>query len=454
MFYYYYYYFTALIYSFLITSAYAVPADKRGLLKPPSKDPFYTVVPDSIGSFAPGTILKHRYPPAPIAAFGIDPVNLKASYQILYRTTNSFDEPIATVLTVLVPYNANFSKVLSYQTAEDSAHIDCAPSYSLQLASNPGSIRKFTIVTQAELLLMETALQEGWVVITPDYEGPDAAFLANKQSGQATLDGIRAALKSKDITGIEAHASVALWGYSGGAIATAWAAELEPLYAPELRKNIVGAAVGGVEPNITTVLTTINKGYFSGVIPSGMWGLANQYKAVRDVFDRHLLQQYKEKFFIARNNCFATNAVEFVFQDIIGMFDTPDILYVDPNITKILNDNALGHREPRIPIYLYKGTLDELSPIADTDTLYAQWCAAGTHVQYVRELAAEHGSAVVTSAPGAVTWLRDVMNGKPTASVCTKRDTLTSLLDKSAIDVLPAFIVKALLGLLGAPQGI
>lgn len=433
--------------------SHAAPADKRGLLfKKPSEDAFYQV-PASIGDYAPGAILQHRSPPAPIAAFGLDPVNLKASYQILYRTTNSFDEPIATVLTVLVPHNANFSRVMSYQVAEDSAHIDCAPSYALQLGSNPGSISKLTIITQAELLLMETSLQEGWVVIVPDHEGPDAAFLANKQAGQATLDGVRAALQSKAITGIEANASVALWGYSGGSLATGFAAELQPTYAPELKKNIVGAAVGGVAPNITTVLTTINKGYFSGVIPSGVWGIANQYKTVRDVLDKHIQPKYKGRFFAARQNCFAINTVGFIFQDVIGMFDSPDILYKDPTITKILNDNAMGGKAPQVPMYLYEGILEDLSPIGEADKLYEKWCSGGTSVQYVRELAAEHGSAVVTGAPGAVTWLRGVMDGKPIASVCTKRDVLTSLLDKSTIDVLPKFVLKALLGLLGAPQG-
>ena len=35
-------------------------------------------------------------------------------------------------------------------------------------------------------------------------------------------------------------------GYSGGAIATEWAAELAPTYAPDLNKNLIGAAYGGV----------------------------------------------------------------------------------------------------------------------------------------------------------------------------------------------------------------
>jgi hypothetical protein len=50
-----------------------------------------------------------------------------------------------------------------------------------------------------------------------------------------------------------------MWGYSGGSLATEWAAELQPTYAPEL--NFAGAALGGLVPNITSVLKTINGGH-------------------------------------------------------------------------------------------------------------------------------------------------------------------------------------------------
>ena len=35
-------------------------------------------------------------------------------------------------------------------------------------------------------------------------------------------------------------------GYSGGAIATEWAAELAPTYAPDVNARMIGAAMGGV----------------------------------------------------------------------------------------------------------------------------------------------------------------------------------------------------------------
>lgn len=58
---------------------------------------------------------------------------------------------------------------------------------------------------------MEAALEQGWIVIVPDYLGPHSAFLANRLSGQAILDGIRATLNSADLTGIQ-DPTITMWG--------------------------------------------------------------------------------------------------------------------------------------------------------------------------------------------------------------------------------------------------
>jgi alpha-beta hydrolase superfamily lysophospholipase len=55
------------------------------------------------------------------------------------------------------------------------------------------------------------------------------------------LDGVRAALGCER-PGLSPSAPVALWGSSGGGLASAWAAESRGRYAPEL--NIVGAVLG------------------------------------------------------------------------------------------------------------------------------------------------------------------------------------------------------------------
>lgn len=413
----------------------------------PSKDSFYNV-PTDLNNVQPGTILKHRLPPAPIAAFREDPVQIEASHQILYRTTDSLGRATATVLTVLVPYNADFSKVLSYQVAEDAACVDCAPSYVFQLHSETGP-NDGTSTTQLEVLLIEAALEQGWVVIVPDHEGPTGAFLANRLGGQATLDGIRAALQSGSLTGISKTPTITMWGYSGGSFVTGWAAELQPSYAPEL--HISGAAVGGTVPNITSIAMTVNNGSYVGLVPSGMLGMASQFPDFAAVIKRNVKPEFSDEIYQVLKQCAGANSAVFGNRDVLGMFEQGFIS--DPVTVKTLYENSLGHTTPRIPLYWYKSTQDQISVIKDSDDLVAQYCHDGATIEYVRDIWSDHGSLAVLGAFRALGWLKNIMDGTKPAVGCSKSTVLTSLLDLDTVEFLPKFIIDALLDLLGKHVG-
>lgn len=104
----------------------------------PTQDPFY-LPPQNVSDYQPGEIIASRLVSTDInGILGISAtaISVKAAYQHLYRTTDSLHNPVAAVTTVLVPYNAKPGKLLSYQTAYDSANINCGPSYSLQAGAN------------------------------------------------------------------------------------------------------------------------------------------------------------------------------------------------------------------------------------------------------------------------------------------------------------------------------
>lgn len=108
-------------------------------LTPPSKDPFYDQ-PSNIGSYAPGAMIRSREVSNRLATWLLLPesMNVKSVYQYLYRTTNSVGDPVAAAATLLIPHNSDSSKLLAYQTAYDSANLDCSPSYTLRYGSAPG----------------------------------------------------------------------------------------------------------------------------------------------------------------------------------------------------------------------------------------------------------------------------------------------------------------------------
>jgi hypothetical protein len=145
----------------------------RGIPIPPSQDPFYQP-PAGFENASPGTALGSRPVPNPLAAFNIAKLNLAAAYQILYRTSDSHGNPEASVTTLMIPYNSDPTKLLSYQVAEDSAFLDCAPSYAFQQTATRN------LSSQAEMLPMAAALNRGWYVNTLDYEGPKSASKPDK----------------------------------------------------------------------------------------------------------------------------------------------------------------------------------------------------------------------------------------------------------------------------------
>ena len=114
----------------------------------------------------------------------------------------------------------------------------------------------------------------GDTVVVPDYEGEQLDWAAGQESGYDTLDGIRAA---ENLLGTpEASTPVGMVGYSGGSIATEFASELAPTYAPGL--DIVGTAEGGVPVDFFHNLTYINGSpAWSGVIPAVLVSLSRAF---------------------------------------------------------------------------------------------------------------------------------------------------------------------------------
>ncbi|KHN97079.1 Lipase, secreted [Metarhizium album ARSEF 1941] len=432
-----------------LACASAVPLAERSGPLPPSQDAWYQV-PRDIDAMEHGAILKHRKPPAPIAAFGVRPVNLQDAHQIMYKTTNSLNGSTAAVTTVLVPHNADMAKVLSYQSIVDSACVDCAPSYALQLGAK-SSVVLGTFMTQAELFLIATLLDRGWVVVMSDYLGPNSAFLANVLAGHAVLDGIRAVTQSTALTGVHKDAKVALWGYSGGSVATGWAAELHASYAPEL--NLVGAALGGVVPSIPAVIKALNKSYAAGLLASGFLGLATEYPQFGDIVQEQVLPQHRPAFEKVRKQCLVADLEEFPFQDVVAMLRDPGLLTSGP-LFDVFARVSLGKAAPRIPLYVYKPVHDEISPVADSDALVAFYCARGTPVQYERDWVSLHGTLLVTGAAKALSWLVDIVDGgSPPPAACSTSNVVSSLFDLEAVKVFPTAVLDALLALLGRPIG-
>lgn len=400
--------------------ANAGPAQQRQSVSqpvPPKQDPWYTA-PDDFESGKPGQILRKRQAPGSIVqTVG----NCSAAYNILYRTTDSLGKPAWAVTTLFVPRASSpcvakpkgAGSLLSYQIAYDSANLDQSPSYQLNTAP-PSDI--------------SDALGKGWYVNVPDYEGPLASFTAGHMSGYATLDSVRAVRASS--FGISKDARYAMWGYSGGALASEWAAELQPSYAPEL--SFSGAALGGLTPNISSVLLAVNGQAGAFLAAEGIIGLASQHPDVEKILLATLKESgpfNKTGFLATKNMTSQQAAMSYLGVDVSQYFNGGLAILNNPTVAHAINtDGIMGYNDvPKVPIYAYKAAGDEISPVADTDNLIDKYCSKGANIIYDRNTVGGHIAEATNGEPAAIAFLDSVLQGKKAVEGCTIRNVTIAI---------------------------
>lgn len=264
-------------------------------------------------------------------------------------------------------------------------------------------------------------------------EGPNSAFAVGPQAAHATLDGIRAVLQSGAFSNISSNARTVMWGYSGGALATEWAAEFQPQYAPEL--NIVGAASGGLTPNVSSVFQTVNGGPSASLAVAGLNGLGAAYPRMLRYLDSQLKPATAATFRASLTGCLDAVADLFVDQNIFDYFKNGSDVLTDAIPAAYINvGGVMGLRgTPSISLYFYKAVKDEISVISDTDELYAQFCADGADITYQRNSFGEHSLDFLFGAPGAVAWLKDKLDGVDVSEGCVLRIvTITTIPEEDA----------------------
>ncbi|CAO3620057.1 unnamed protein product [Cunninghamella blakesleeana] len=433
-------------------------------LPPPDEDPFYQP-PIGFEKEKEGTILKIREAPHPLVAFRQLPQNLKKVYQILYRTTDSFHQPIATVTTLIEPYHADPLKVISYQLAEDRATTLCAPSYIFQKDTQQDENHDTAFGLQVELLFIDALLQQGWFVNLPDYENAKSMFTVGKANAHAILDSLRAVLVSSTFqTNLLPNAQIQMVGYSGGAFSTAWAVQLHSTYAPEL--NIIGTSLGGIPVNIIDTLNMINNTPNSNYIFSSILGLSEQYEDFKNYIDQHMKPEKRKELDILKHQCSTT---AFDNKNIDDYFDRPNAL-LDPIPIQILKENSLGEmtsqeenqKQPiiNIPLFIYHSQQDQISPVENVKQLVSQWCSNGATIELLIDELSEHHTMAVTGAFSALSFLMDRFDQIPVSSVpsspnghCKQSSTLSTLVNSKAIGIFGTQFLDALTTFFNVPIG-
>ena len=103
-----------------------IQQESSSVVLPPSQDPFYSP-PSDISGYGLGEIIRSRPPPGPLSGIAqYTAESVKGAYQLMFRTTNTVGDPAAAITTVIIPYNANYSRVLFYPWPYDSSDVVCS----------------------------------------------------------------------------------------------------------------------------------------------------------------------------------------------------------------------------------------------------------------------------------------------------------------------------------------
>jgi hypothetical protein len=287
----------------------------------------------------------------------------------------------------------------------------------------------------------------------PDYEGLAGDFGAANQPGYIELDGLRAAERF-DPLGITTAAAtpVALWGYSGGSLASGWGAQLQPTYAPELQ--LKGVAVGGFATNLQQAFVKINGGFAAGLIPSALPGILRSSPALAAAIAPYLTPAGAAMLAKSGSQCELKNVSAYPFFNANSVLTVPlKTLLAIPAIASAIDALNLGATTPTAPLFVYHAVNDELIPVAGPDAIVKKYCAGGDSVTYTRDLLSEHGALAVTGAPSALAWLHARLTGGAAPQGCTTKTVLTMALTASALGQEPEVVRSILLGLLNLPIG-
>jgi hypothetical protein len=372
----------------------------------PADDPFYGV-PAGISGLPNGTVIDAR----PVTATQYsDPIDADA-WQVRFKTQDTTGAASAYIATVLVPHTPwagqGSRPVLSYQMAEDGVGLKCSPSWVLTHgASAPSN-------TTPEGQTVASAIDRGWTVVVPDYEGPNSAWLGAAGQGRGVIDALRAA-RAFAPAKIDPKAPVGLWGYSGGAIASSVAAQLQPSYAPDVR--LAGVALGGNNASIREGLRAFDGSAVGGAIVIGFIGLDRAYP------DLHLTDllndQGRADVAASQQDCIADASARHPLLRSSDVLKDPRAIDQPPMTTAFRRASPLTFPgTPAAPVYDYHAAEDELAPIGPSQQLLERFCRAGVTVQSVEETG-DHFTEVGNGQAGAMAFLADRFAGRAPVNTC------------------------------------
>ncbi|MEV6905797.1 lipase family protein [Amycolatopsis sp. NPDC051071] len=364
----------------------------------PFDDSFYTP-PSTLPAGKPGDVIRWR-PTVPL----MNVANADA-WQVMYLSTNALGKPNAVTGTVFTPKGVDLGKapIVGYAVGTQGPAFKCAPSKAIQ---------RGTLYDQPAI---NDSISSGYAVAVTDYEGYSATtvptYITGQSMGPAVLDSVRAAQNFSPAK-LSKSAKVIVQGYSQGGGGAMWAGEKQPSYAPEL--NLAGVVAGGVPADLTEVAKGLD-GYLGfGFLAFAAVGLDAAYPDLK--LDSYLNDTGRQQLGDAKKNaCVAELVLNYPFKR-ISDFTTSNPLNT-PVWQARLAQNKLGANPPRVPVFQYHATTDEIVNTPQAETLHKAYCAAGVREQW-KTYISEHATGIFAGNADAHQWIVKRFAGDAAPSNC------------------------------------
>ena len=315
----------------------------------------------------------------------------------------------------------------------DAVAARCFPSYALRQGAELVGAS-----VQAEFLFITAALSRGWAISIPDHEGLKGMWGAPYEAGFRVLDGLRAAVNYKEL-GLSSNAPMAVWGYSGGGLASGWAAEAAETYAPEL--DIVGAVLGSPVVDPESVARRLNATPWAGLAALMIASLVHVFPEAKKVVEEHASEVGKTLLVEIEDMSTGGAIRRFRNVDIADFVDVSfQELFALPELQHVFEVTRLGQKTPSMPVLLIQGVHDKIVNVTDVDRLVQTYTDGGAAVSYHRDPLAEHLLLYPFAVPMTLWWLADRLakNDRPNS-----RHTWPALLDSRTYAGLPALAAAA-----------
>jgi pimeloyl-ACP methyl ester carboxylesterase len=359
----------------------------------PVGDAFYTPPTGDPGK--PGTLIWWREFTAPSGTIG---------RTILYWSLSATGKPIPVSGVVLAPANgaAAAPNVIAWAHGTAGMGDQCAPS------------KAFAAGTAPELAFAPLVTQTNAVLVATDYEGlgtaGDPAYLVGRSEGRGVLDAARAVQQLN--VGATSASPILLWGHSQGGGAAAWAAELAPTYAPELK--IVGAMLGAPAGELT--FGNLSKATDASQIGYALAGIAGLKAAYPELnVDDVLNAKGQELLAKVVAACNAAPVVAGVSgADLVTAGSATAAGWADR-----IAENNPAQTATSVPLFIYHGDADTTVPVDVSAAMQTKYCKLGV----ISQRKVYPGKGHVDVIPAALTDLLSFAtarwSGAPPTNSCS-----------------------------------